>query len=142
MTRMTPKELVGRRIKQARSEMPVILAGGQEVPLDQEGLGKMLEPQLGKAWTKQAVSAAETGRRVIDITELMAFSSVLAKPIPWFFLPFGPDDELEMPSGITSDVKSLSKVLSGSSEDVIVTATQGLTIQLETIRALLEGMNS
>jgi hypothetical protein len=137
---MTPRKVVGQRIKQARSEMPVILDDGQMVPLDQERLGKMLGRYLDRSWTKQAVSAAETGRRVIDVTELLAFSLILAKPVPWFFVPFDPADEIEMPSGIKIELDSLSKVLSAGLADAVLTATRQLTAQLETVRSLLEGM--
>jgi transcriptional regulator with XRE-family HTH domain len=66
--RMTPERLVGRNIAAARKEEE----NGREW-LSQEALGQRLEFYLGKAWTKQAVSDAESGKRHLDPTELLAF---------------------------------------------------------------------
>jgi transcriptional regulator with XRE-family HTH domain len=85
---MTPSELVGRRIKQAR----------EALKMSQKRLGEDLAEYLGIEWAPQAVSAAEKGRRRFEAAELLALGIVLKQPATWFLTPT-PRDEIEMPSG-------------------------------------------
>lgn len=85
---MTPEEVVGRRMRLAR----------EEAKLSQPGLAKELSSLLGKTLQRQAVSAAEKGRRRFDPTEVMALAHVLKRPVWWFFLPF--DEPVMFPSGV------------------------------------------
>jgi hypothetical protein len=73
---LTPEQVVGRRIAQARPR-----------GYRQEDLGVDLARYLGKKWTKQAVSETERGNRKLNPTELLAFAAVLGYPVSWFFLP-------------------------------------------------------
>ena len=85
---MTPSELVGMRIKQARGALE----------MSQKRLGEELAEYVGIEWAPQAVSAAEQGRRRFEAAELLALSIVLKQPATWFLTP-KPQDEIEMPSG-------------------------------------------
>lgn len=49
--------------------------------MTQEGLGQALKPYLGRAWSRQAVSIAETGGRSFVIAELFVLASVLQVPL-------------------------------------------------------------
>lgn len=100
---MKPNELVGRRIKLARVEANEDLQEtarqfGLERPnrIDQASFGRMLEPYLGRIWSKRQVSAAETGHKVLDPGELFALAAVTGRPIGWFFTPLD-ESGIEMP---------------------------------------------
>jgi len=74
MKTMTAEKLVGLRIAEARRK--------QE--WTQRELGEQLEDLLGAVWGEQAVSDAETGRRKLDPTELLAFALTLGRHPAWF----------------------------------------------------------
>jgi transcriptional regulator with XRE-family HTH domain len=83
---MTPGELVGRKMRQAR----------EEAGLSQREVGQRLAQFLGGEWAPQAVSLAEQGGRRFEAAEIFALASVLKKSPAWFFTP-EPIEELEMP---------------------------------------------
>lgn len=82
----TVQEIVGERLRAAR------LAAG----LTQESLGHLVEPYLGRAWSRQAVSAAEQGGREFTAVELVVLGEVLDRPPAWFLTP--PVDDLLIPT--------------------------------------------
>jgi 8-oxo-dGTP pyrophosphatase MutT (NUDIX family)/transcriptional regulator with XRE-family HTH domain len=61
------EEVVGWQVRERR----------EALGLTQEQLGKQLEPFLGRAWSRQAVSAAEKGERSFGAAELVTLASVL-----------------------------------------------------------------
>jgi transcriptional regulator with XRE-family HTH domain len=79
---MTPSELVGRRIAEAR----------QERGMTQEELGQALAPYLGRPMVKQTVSLIEGGTREVSVTELLAMALVLVRPLHWFIRGDYPQD--------------------------------------------------
>lgn len=80
-------EIVGRNVRRAREERG----------LTQAELGAALEPLLGRAWSTQAVSAAEKGRRDFAAEDVMALSIVLdSLPEHFFRIPEG--ESLELPA--------------------------------------------
>lgn len=79
----------------------------------QEELGALVEPFLGKRFSKVIVSAVETGRRGLDAGELLAFVAVLGRPLEWFFLPGHRADTVELPSGRLLDAKELKAIVEG-----------------------------
>lgn len=86
---MKVEEVVGRRIREARE-----LRG-----MSQPELGEYLAPLLGKPLPRQAVYAAEQGRRQFTAAELVAFAYVLGVSVQDLFrLPLDLDG-FEMPSG-------------------------------------------
>jgi len=84
---LTPNQIVAENLYRAR-----ILRGWT-----QEQAAEVLEPYLGVRWSKATFSAAERSvsrrDRIREFTadELVAFSRAFLLPIPWFFLPPGPD---------------------------------------------------
>jgi 8-oxo-dGTP diphosphatase len=61
------EEVVGWQVRERR----------ERLGLTQEQLGRQLEPYLGRAWSRQAVSAAEKGERSFGAAELVALATVL-----------------------------------------------------------------
>lgn len=68
-------EIVGRNVRRAREERG----------LTQAELGQRLELVLGRAWSTQAVSAAEKGRRNFAAEDVMGLALVLEHPVADFF---------------------------------------------------------
>lgn len=64
---MTVEEIVGANVRQIR----------EELEMTQEQLGAALGEYLGKTWTRQAVSAAEKGRRNWRATDVMGVAMIL-----------------------------------------------------------------
>lgn len=88
---MRVEELVGRRIREAR----------ERAGMSQPQLGEWLEPLLGRPLPRQAVFAAEQGKRQFTAAELVAFAYVVGCEVSDLFtLPIG-EDALELPSGKT-----------------------------------------
>jgi transcriptional regulator with XRE-family HTH domain len=81
--------------------------------MHQEELGQLLEPYLGKTWSKASVSAVETGRRSLGPEELLAFARVLERPVGWFFRPSRETDAVEMPGGETFSASDLNYAVDG-----------------------------
>lgn len=75
-------QVIGANIARARKEQR----------FTQAGIGEALAPFLGKVWSRQAVNAAERGRRAFTAEEVLAFAIVLEVP---FHTLFRPEDELE-----------------------------------------------
>jgi transcriptional regulator with XRE-family HTH domain len=86
---MTPTELVGRNLRRAREHRG----------LTQEAVGQSLKRPLGKPWPKQAVSAAEKGRRALTVEELLALSDVLGESVISLLSPSSPQEAIELTSG-------------------------------------------
>lgn len=84
ITTTSIEEVIGERIRMARST-----AG-----LSQEQLGHLLEPYLGRPWTRQAVSSAEKGGRDFTALELLGLAQVLDVHTAWLMTP---------PAGATID---------------------------------------
>jgi len=83
--------------------------------MTQAQLGELLEPWLGRAWVKQAVSQAETGRRDFTAAELLALAAVLQVPMGYFFAT-PPDAEqyaLEFPGGASVPVGTVLAIVYG-----------------------------
>lgn len=83
----------------------------EDAGLTQEQLGKALEPYLGKSWTRQAVSAAEKGRRSFTAAELIALGLALNTSLQ-FLLMIHPD-------WLTSLLPGSASVTFNQYEDVI-----------------------
>jgi transcriptional regulator with XRE-family HTH domain len=86
---MTTTELVGRNVRRAREQRG----------LTQEAVGQSLKGSLGKPWPKQAVSAAEKGRRTLTVEELLALSDVLGESVISLLSPSSPKEVITLTSG-------------------------------------------
>jgi transcriptional regulator with XRE-family HTH domain len=96
------EDVVGQWITRAR----------EEVGLTQAQLGEELGRYLGKPWPRQAVSAAEKGRRSFTAAELVALAAVLGRSVDSLLVP--PDDvpAVKLAEGAPID----SRHLRGSNE--------------------------
>lgn len=92
------EEFVGQRVRDHREQLGIT----------QEELGRRLEPLLGKPWPRQAVWAAEQGKRAFTAAELVALASVLDTQPARLVTPPLTVDEVEMPSGETLPASSLT----------------------------------
>lgn len=83
---MRIEDVIGHRITVARA------ATGMK----QEQIGEKLGAHLGKAWPRQAVSAAEKGRRAFTAAELVAFAMVLGCTIESLLEPPADVQQIEL----------------------------------------------
>lgn len=86
---MTANQLVAYNLRRIR----------ERNGLTQERAAEMLEPLLGRRWSKATFSAAETSvtsdrTREFSANEILGFSIAFGVPVGWFFMPPGPDEEL------------------------------------------------
>ncbi|WP_155289380.1 helix-turn-helix transcriptional regulator [Rhodococcoides fascians] len=86
---MKIESVVGESIRQGRK-----VAG-----MRQEEFGAALEPFLGRAWSRQAVSTAEQGGRSFTSVELVVIAKVLNTSVSDLFLLPPSVDEIELPTG-------------------------------------------
>jgi len=84
------EEVVGRRIREARE------ARG----LSQEQFGQDVAALLGRAWPRQAVSAAETGRRSFTAAELLTFSVIIGCDVDDLFRLPGDVESVDLPGEV------------------------------------------
>lgn len=87
------EEVIGQRIRDRRIEL------GRS----QESVAKAVGAQLGREWTRQAVSAAEKGKRSFTASELAAIAHVLVTNIPALFTPPAGEDRVELGDGAYMD---------------------------------------
>ncbi|MFD1660008.1 helix-turn-helix transcriptional regulator [Streptomyces caeni] len=96
--------------------------------MTQAQLGEAVARHLGKPWSRQAVSAAEKGRRAFSAADLLALALVLDVTIPSFFLLRDWNrDDVELPGTVVladaymkrvfhrSDIKAGADLLTRSS---------------------------
>jgi transcriptional regulator with XRE-family HTH domain len=76
-----------------------IAAKRKEHGVSQDELGRQLGELLGKVWSRQAVWAAEQGKRTFTAVELVAFAYVLGVKVEAFMRPPLDIDGITMPSG-------------------------------------------
>lgn len=83
--------------------------------MTQAQLGELLEPWLGRAWVKQAVSQAEQGRREFTAAELLALAAVLQQPLGYFFAtpPGAEQFALEFPGGVSVPIETVLAIVYG-----------------------------
>ncbi len=113
---MTPRQLAGRRMREAR----------EQSGMSQKSLGEQLGAYFGKEWAPQAVSAAERGMRQFDPEALLALSIVLKQPVAWFLTP-GPGERIDMPGGLVLEARDIV----GAAREGSATAGLLLSEQLE-----------
>ena len=68
--------------------------------LSQDALGKLIGDQLGREWTRQAVSAAEKGKRSFIAAELLAIAYVLGMNVGRLLSPPEEAEAVELADGI------------------------------------------
>lgn len=95
---MTPEQAIGETIAWLRKEQD----------LSQAQLGEALAAYLGKAWSRQAVHAAEKGQRAFTAAELLALATVLNTSVPFLFASWGAGP-VTLPSGKTVSPSAQSR---------------------------------
>ncbi|MBS9371563.1 hypothetical protein [Rhodococcus sp. B50] len=110
---MRIEEVIGRRIQELRKAQPGI---GE---MTQEGLGALLAPLLGKPWSRQAVSAAEAGKRAFTAVEVVALATVLGTTIDDLF-DLRRQTEVVMPSGASLRMFDLEKLQPADTDSNVV----------------------
>lgn len=76
-----------------------IAKGRESAGQTQAQLGDALQPYLGKAWSRQSVSAAEKGDRAFTAAELIAFSMVLGCTVETLLEPPVGVDRIQLGDG-------------------------------------------
>src|SRR5436305_1680433 len=124
--------------------------------LSQGQLGKHVGELLGREWPRQAVSAAERGKRSFTAAELVAFASALETTVAGLLVPPAGVGEIELPNGATlsrddfvdavlpplsaeSTFDEMQRILSRLSK-VFGTVREGMDIAATDIELLNEGV--
>lgn len=94
---MRVEEFVGQRIRQRRDELN----------MSQAELGRRVGDLLGKPWPRQAVSAAELGKRALGVAELVALASVLETRASRLLTPPIGESEITLPGGAVLDAQRM-----------------------------------
>jgi 8-oxo-dGTP diphosphatase len=121
--RVTVEEYVGLRIRKRREELEMsAVEFGSEVGL-----------WLGEPWPRQAVSAAELGKRSLGAAELVAIAHVLQTSPTYLLAPPAGIGEITMPSGATinRDLLFSLVVVTTPDSDVNLAAEQALSALTE-----------
>jgi 8-oxo-dGTP pyrophosphatase MutT (NUDIX family)/transcriptional regulator with XRE-family HTH domain len=121
--RVTVEEYVGLRIRKRR----------EELEMSAVEFGSDLGNLLGKPWPRQAVSAAELGKRSLGAAELVAIAQVLRTSPTYLLTPPAGVGEITMPSGATVNRDLLFALVATAPRDDLnltaVEATVGLLIE-------------
>lgn len=106
--------------------------------LSQTDLGQAVTEQLGKPWSRQAVSAAEKGRRYFTAADLMALARILDTSLPSLLLLAGRDaSEVDLAEGAHVPAEEYQRRILAGIED----AGRALTSSdLEELQAVADKM--
>lgn len=106
---MRLEEVIGHRMRERREQRG----------LTQEEAGQSIGRELGRrAWTRQAVSAAEKGDRAFTAAELVAIAFALDTTVSWLLTPLAGDFGVQMPTGaVIEDARLIAAVLPRLSDD-------------------------
>lgn len=119
------EEYVGQRIRERR----------EELGMSQTDLGQRLAEYLGRQWTRQAVSAAEQGKRAFTAAELVAIAHVLDTRPARLVTPPIELKEVELPGGpvrvraMVDDVGVADKTLGDMYDQLLVLRRQIIQIR-------------
>lgn len=116
-----------------------IAQGREQAGKSQGTVGVELGEHLGKPWPRQAVSAAENGRRAFTAAELIAFSMVLGCTIETLFQPPPGVEKVELGDGVELDARYL-RTTAGTNADLValVDAIQSQRDQMEDVRSQVQ----
>ena len=101
---MRVEDLIGDNVRERR----------ERIGMTQEEFGKTVETYLGRSWTRQAVSAAENGRRDWRAEDLIAAALVL-RISPTYLLQPKLNDVLELPGKAVSFDDMISQTITKDS---------------------------
>lgn len=77
----------------------------------QAKLGELVGSQLGQEWPRQAISAAEKGKRAFTAAELVTFAHVLGVGIGHLLTPPPGVDSIEMAPGIAAEPAVIAEAI-------------------------------
>ena len=123
---MTIEEYVGLRIRGRR----------EELGMSAVEFGSALGDLLGKPWPRQAVSAAELGKRSLGAAELVAIAQVLRTSPTYLLTPPAGAGEITMPSGATVNRDLLFALVTTAPRDDLNLAAAEYTVSLLLERAV------
>jgi transcriptional regulator with XRE-family HTH domain len=93
-----------------------ITRGREETGMTQAQIGEALGEHLDKPWPKQAVSAAEKGRRAFTAAELVAFALVLGATLESLLEPPPDVNAVDLGNGPTLDARHLRTAAATNSD--------------------------
>lgn len=114
-----------------------VLGIREDRDMSQAELGEALAAYLGKPWSRQAVSAAEKGRRAFTAAELLALAHVLDTTLYRLMTPPVEALHVEMPAeGVTVSTRTLTRMAlpTGATE----TAFEQVDVSLQHVADVLE----
>lgn len=94
-------EVIGERVRIRR----------EELGLTQAALGQRVGDYLSQEWSRQAVSAAEKGKRAFAAAELVVFARVLGVTISYLMRPPLGTELVEVAPGATTTAQELHNVV-------------------------------
>lgn len=94
-----------------------ITRGREDAGITQAELGEQLGKYLGRPWPRQAVSAAEKGRRAFSAAELVAFAAVLGTSVASLLEPPPGTAAITLAEGPPIDVRYLHGMTKHTADD-------------------------
>jgi transcriptional regulator with XRE-family HTH domain len=119
------EELAGQRIRAVREDRD----------MTQEELGRRLGKLLGREWPRQAVSAAERGRRAFTAAELVAIALTLRTSVGHLLTPPFDVDSVDLPGSVQIRREDLAAVVLPS-----VSADETLAGVAETVNRIQKNL--
>jgi transcriptional regulator with XRE-family HTH domain len=108
-------EVIGERVRAQRVEHE----------WTQTELGQQVGAYLGQEWTRQAISAAEKGKRAFTAAELLTFARVLGVGVTYLLSPLPGTGDIEMAPGVAIEPLAIVEAINspagtGSEEEKFV----------------------
>lgn len=109
--------------------------------MSQAQLGEALGRYLEKPWSRQAVNAAEQGKRAFTARDMVALALALETSVPSLLLNFQlPDEGVELPSGGTISREDYRKLVFHPS-DIAGRTSSDLIEGVQRIRHYYDGLS-
>jgi transcriptional regulator with XRE-family HTH domain len=125
------EEIIGRRVLERRTALN----------LTQEALAGRITGYLNREWTRQAVSAAEKGKRSFTAAELVAIAVASGTTVTWLMSPpegtgdVGLGDGARVPAGVLASALA-PQVPGAQSLDGVHDAVYRLRLHAENLRRI------
>jgi hypothetical protein len=92
-------------------------------------------PFLGRGWSKRTIWLLESGLHQLFAAELIAFASVLQRPLLWFYTPDDPSIRIRFPGGDELSVDELDAAIGAGERERTAARLDSLHSIAEEIRA-------
>lgn len=125
-------EVIGERVRAQREERG----------WTQTKLGERVGSHLGQDWSRQAISAAEKGKRAFTAAELVTFAHVLGVSVSYLLTPPPGVDVIEMAPGIGAESATIAEAVTpyrgtDSAEEKFIVAGRRFFQHLADLREIL-----